>query len=50
MLLLLLAPGVALQSIGTSWGIFAAWMLGTGAGSWAGVSAGGRLRAVLGSA
>lgn len=47
MLLLLLAPGVALQSVGTSWGVFGAWLLGTSAGAYAGVAAGIRLRAAV---
>ena len=44
MLLLLLAPGVALQSVGTSSGIFAGWLLGTAAGAAAGVAIGLRAR------
>ena len=40
MLLLLLAPGVALQSFGTSALVFAAWLIGTGAGAYAGVALG----------
>ncbi len=47
MLVLLLAPGVALQSFGTSWGIFGAWIGATLAGGYAGVDAGIRLRAWL---
>ncbi len=46
MLLLLLAPGVALQSIDTSWGVFLGWLLGTGGGSYAGVAVGVRLRSI----
>ena len=44
MLLALLAPGVALQSVDTSWGVFGGWLLGTGAGAYAGVASGIRLR------
>lgn len=47
MLLLLLAPGVALQSFGTSWAVFWSWLLGTAAGAYAGVATGIRLRALL---
>lgn len=47
MLLLLLAPGVALQSVGTSWSIFAGWLLGTAAGAYAGVAVGLRAREVV---
>lgn len=47
MLLLLLSPGVALQSVDTSWGVFLGWLLGTGGGSYAGVAGGIRLRALL---
>lgn len=47
MLLLLLAPGVALQCVDTSWGVFGAWLLGTAAGAYMGVAGGMRLRAVL---
>jgi hypothetical protein len=48
LLLLLLAPGIALQSVGTSPGVFAAWLLGAGAGCYGGVAAGIRFRALLG--
>ena len=44
MLLMLLAPGVALQSIDTSWGVFWSWMLGTAGGAYVGVAIGIRLR------
>ena len=47
MLEILLAPGVALQSFGTSWGIFGAWLSATLVGGYAGVGAGIRLRARL---
>ena len=43
-MLLLLAPGIALQSVGTSLAVFAGWLLGAGAGSYIGVAAGMRLR------
>lgn len=43
-LLLLLSPGVALQSFGTTWLVFAGWWLGTAAGAWAGVASGVALR------
>lgn len=44
MLLVLLVPGVALQSVDTSWGVFWSWLLGTAGGAWAGVRIGIRLR------
>ena len=44
MLWLLLAPGVALQSVGTTWGVFAGWLLGTAAGSYLGVAIGMQVR------
>jgi hypothetical protein len=44
MLLVLLAPGVALQSVDTSWGVFWSWLLGTAGGAYAGVEIGIRLR------
>lgn len=47
MLLLLLSPGVALQSVGTSWGVFLGWLVGTGGGAYAGVAGGIRLRLLL---
>lgn len=40
MLVALLAPGVALQTVGTSTGVFACWMLGTAAGAYAGIATG----------
>jgi hypothetical protein len=40
LLLMLLLPGVALQSFGTSWLVFASWLVGTAAGSYAGVAMG----------
>jgi hypothetical protein len=50
MLLALLAPGIALQSIDTSWAVFSGWLLDSGAGGYAGVAGGGRLRPLLASA
>lgn len=47
MLLLLLAPGVALQSVGTSWMVFAGWLLGASFGAWSGVTVGIRVRSAL---
>ena len=49
-LLVLLAPGVALQSFDTSWAVFGAWILGTGLGAYLGVSAGIQIRRLLISA
>jgi hypothetical protein len=49
LLLLLLTPGIALQSVGTSLGVFVAWLLGAGAGCYGGVAAGIRFRALLGA-
>ncbi len=40
MLVLLLLPGVALQSFGTSWTVFGSWLLGTAAGVYGGVATG----------
>lgn len=48
MLLLLLAPGVALQSFDTSWAVFWSWLIGTAAGALAGVATGIHARALLG--
>jgi hypothetical protein len=50
MLVLLLLPGVALQSFGTSWTVFVSWLLGIAAGSCAGVALGIAARARLGAA
>ena len=47
-LFLLLAPGVALQSVGTSWMVFSGWVLGTAGGTYVGVASALRLRALLG--
>lgn len=44
---LLLFPGVALQSVGTSWAVFAGWLLATILGSYAGVTGGIRVRRTL---
>ena len=46
MLLVLLSPGVALQSFDTSWAVFWGWLLGTAAGAYAGVATGIRMRAM----
>jgi len=48
MLLLLLSPGVALQSFDTSWAVFWSWLLGTAAGAYAGVATGIRMRVLFG--
>jgi hypothetical protein len=48
MLLLLLSPAIALQSVGTSWQVFAGWLIGSAAGGYAGVAGGIRLRARFG--
>ena len=47
MILLLLTPGMALQSVDTSLGIFVAWMLGTGIGAYCGVVGGLFARSML---
>jgi hypothetical protein len=44
MLLALLAPGVALQSTGQPWSVLGSWLLGSAAGTHAGVTAALRLR------
>jgi hypothetical protein len=49
MLLVLLAPGVALQSFDTSWLVFGGWLLGTGLGAYLGVSAGIQVRTLRSS-
>ncbi len=49
-LLLLLSPGIALQSFGTTWFAFSSWLLGTAAGAYSGVAIGVALRARLVSA
>jgi len=48
-LVVLLTPGVALQSFDSSLGVFVAWLAGTAAGAFAGVSAGIRARARTGA-
>ena len=47
MLLLLLAPGIALQSTGTSLGAFSGWLRAAAGGAYAGVASGIRLRSLL---
>lgn len=46
-LFVLLAPGVALQSFGTSLSVFGAWLAGTALGAYVGVLGGARLRSGL---
>jgi hypothetical protein len=46
-LLVLLAPGVALQAVGVSAGVAAGWLAGTAAGAYLGVAAGLRARSAL---
>jgi len=46
-LLTLLVPGVALQSVDTSFGVFAGWLAGTAAGAYLGVLGGNRARALF---
>ncbi len=46
-LAVLLAPGVALQSVGTSAGVFIGWLLGSGAGAHLGVAGAIHVRALL---
>jgi len=50
MLFVLLTPGVALQSVGSSWIVFASWLLGTSLGAYAGVALGIAARARLSAA
>ena len=45
MLVLLLLPGVALQSFGNSWTVFGGWLLGAAAGAYGGVASGIRVHA-----
>lgn len=47
-LVLLLSPGVALQSVDTSWAVLPSWLLGTAVGAYLGVATGIRLRGALG--
>ena len=49
-LLVLLAPGVALQSVDTSPGVFLSWLGGTAAGAYLGVILGARARTLLAGA
>lgn len=49
MLLLLFSPGIALQCVGASLGVFSSWLLATAAGAYAGVVSGIRLRSLLGA-
>lgn len=47
LLLLLLSPGIALQSFGTSWAVFGTWALGAAAGTYCGVAIGCAARGML---
>ena len=38
MMVLLLFPGIALQSVGTPWWVFSGWLVGTAAGAYAGIA------------
>jgi len=49
MLLILLAPGLLLQSVGSSLGVLAGWLTGSATGAYLGVAGAVRLRARLGS-
>jgi hypothetical protein len=49
MLLVLLSPGVALQCVGTSWMVFAGWVLGAAGGAYMGVAGALRLRSLVGA-
>jgi len=44
MLLLLLVPGIALQSVGTSWFVLSNWLVGAAAGAYAGIAAANAMR------
>ena len=46
-LTVLLSPGVALQSVGTSWVVFAGWLLGTACGCYVGAATGLRIHSAL---
>ena len=46
-LLVLLLPGIALQSVDTSWGAFSGWFAGAALGSYTGVVGGLRLRSLV---
>ena len=48
-LVILLLPGVALQSVGTSTWIFAGWLTGTAVGAYAGVACGSLVRSAFSS-
>ena len=48
MLLVLLSPGVALQSVDASLGVLAGWLMGTAAGAYTGVASGILLRRLVG--
>jgi hypothetical protein len=47
MVLVMLAPGIALQSVDTSWGVFLGWLAGAALGSYTGVAGGIRLRSLI---
>lgn len=47
MMLLLLLPAIALQSFGSSWAVFGAWVAGAGAGAYGGVAIGLVARGLL---
>jgi hypothetical protein len=47
MVLIMLAPGIALQSFGTSWAAFLGWLAGAALGSYTGAAGGIRLRALV---
>jgi len=49
MLLVLLAPGVVLQSVGTSPVVLSGWLAGTAVGAWLGVAGGIRVRSLFGA-
>lgn len=44
MLLVLMFPGIALQSVGTPWLVFSSWLVGTAVGAYGGVWIGLRIR------
>jgi hypothetical protein len=45
--LIMLAPGIALQSVGSSWAAFLGWLAGAALGAYAGVAGGIRLRSLV---
>lgn len=49
MLLVLLLPGIVLQSVGTSVAVFVGWLVGVAAGAYAGTLGGVRLRERIGA-